>query len=78
MRKRYYNAESLRLTLDAFEEAYEMSTEEFLDAHVQDNEAAIGAVPNHSRSQWSMFARMQERMCGGSLAAQVTRGLQVA
>lgn len=78
MQKRYYSADHLGQTLDAFEKAYNMSTAAFMDAHRHDDESVLKDVPNSSRSQWAMFARSFKRMCGGGLAAHVANGLQPA
>lgn len=52
MKKRYYNASTLRATIEKYEREYEMSSVELCRLH-RTNDAAVRHIPGYQRSVWS-------------------------
>ncbi|CAN5561355.1 hypothetical protein BH20ACT19_BH20ACT19_00250 [soil metagenome] len=78
MEKRYYNTTSIRETLLVFERSYELDSEDFFRAHVE-NDERIAHVPGFHRQTWAGFYRTWMRMSDSSgFAAQVERELEPA
>jgi hypothetical protein len=77
MEKRYYDAASIERTLRVFERKYGLSSEEFFEAHVADDER-VAEMPGWHRQPWASFYRTWLRLSGGGFAAQAARELELA
>lgn len=78
MEKRYYGTTAIEETLRVFERTYNLDSEGFYRAHVDDDEL-IAHVPGFHRQTWAGFYRTWKRMSGESgFAAQVERELEPA
>lgn len=77
MRKNEYNASSIQQVLKRFEAGYEMTSEDFFRAHV-DDDPCIARIPGEQRQAWAMFYRTFQRLSGSGFADRVTRELELA
>jgi len=78
MEKRYYTADGLRRSLDAFEERFGMSSEDFYAAYsAYDAERMVG-ISAFYRHSWASFFRDWRRLSGDDFAASVKRELELA
>lgn len=79
-KKNYYDADSLRRSLDVFEKRAGMSSEEFYAAYVEYDIARLSSVPAFHRHAWASFYRDWQRLSGNGndFAASVARMLEPA
>jgi hypothetical protein len=61
MKKRYYNANTLRETVKVYECEYGMSSVTFYEAHQADTDA-VSSIPRHQRSLWASLWREYEEL----------------
>lgn len=78
MEKRYYTASSLEQVLRSFEKAYELDSDDFYRAHVEDDERRIASVPRHHRQIWVGFYETWKRLSGSNFAERAERELELA
>lgn len=78
MEKRYYTADSLHRSLDAFEERFGMSSEDFYAAYTAYNIERMEGISAFYRHSWASFYRDWQRLSGDDFAASVKRELEIA
>lgn len=77
MERHVYGIDSLRGVLQAFEDGYGMSSEDFYLAHVENRDAVQDMSGSH-RQAWAGFYAEWQRMDNGSFAGRVKRELELA
>lgn len=77
MERHVYDIDSLRGVLQAFEEGYGMSSEDFYRAHVENGDAVQHMSGAH-RQAWAGFYAEWQRMVDSSFAGRVKRELELA
>lgn len=77
MEKRYYNAESLRRSLEALEGRFGMPSAEVFEAYCHDDDARLRDVPRFYRHIWVSFYQDWKRLSGDDFAASVEHELQL-
>lgn len=78
MEKRYYTADSLRRSLDAFEERFGMSSDEFFAAYAVYDISRMEGISPFLRHSWASLYRDWQRLSGDDFAASVKRELEIA